>query len=145
MASVQLSRVELGILQEGNFIWDAGILMTSRKVLDKCKEKKDIQEFIEECENNIKEPSKCKIIYNGEVYNFGGDKFSYIWFFKSEKLQSVVKIALKIDLDNTIVIGYMNFPSEREEKKYHAHQGKILKKQEELITYTTPSPIKKVE
>lgn len=124
MGSVKINNAEKSILSQGEIIWDKGVWMTAKSVFAVCDTEDQIKAFVEECESNIRDYGNAKLEWNGSVHSCRGDVFGYLWYFKSEIMNKVIKVGLNINMDGKIVVGYMNFTLDDEARKYHKHVGK---------------------
>jgi len=125
MGYIELNDLEQKIISTcNNFLWTQRIVNHAQTILSLAKEEEDtIKKFFEECQNKIKSGNKfCRIVYNNETFNFGGDEFAYIFFFYSEALQIPIKLSVNIDtFEQTIILGNMTIPSKKEERKLEKH------------------------
>lgn len=115
MANV-LTSFEERILPDCDIIWANGLWQNADDIKKVCPKTKDIQEFIDECITNIKNPQMSKVGWNNQVFSFGGENYGYLWYFNSNKIKKVVKMGLKIDPETkTVIVGFMKISTDREE------------------------------
>lgn len=119
MGSVEINEVEKKVLVNSNFFWSQTVVNQSMRILNICKDKKDVTLFFAECENNIRSLyDKCRIVWNTHVQSFGGDEFGYIVYFYSDILSLPIKISMKINtFEQVIIIGNLDIATPKEEKK----------------------------
>ena len=124
MGCVELGEIEAKILSIcNNFYWSQRVVNHAQTLLDLSQTDDKIKLFFSECENKVKSGTKgCRIAFNNETYNFGGDEFAYIFFFYSDVLSIPIKLSVNIDtFEQTIVFGNMTLPTKKEEKKLEKH------------------------
>ena len=86
MGSVDISKLDLKVLSKGKIRWANGIWQNARGIHESCPNREDKLRYIEECEKYIRSPENCKIEWNCETHKFGGNKYSYIFYFYSERI-----------------------------------------------------------
>lgn len=128
MGVVEISEFDKKILANANIIWDKGPLTMSSYILNKLKAREgelrdNVVAFKNECEELVKNPfpDKVKVTYNTQIQSFRGDLYHYVWLFKSQHIGAYVKLALRVDLNDDgndeVIIGCMELPAEREERR----------------------------
>ncbi|MEK6885914.1 MAG: hypothetical protein AABX17_03035 [Nanoarchaeota archaeon] len=119
MGSVEINEVEKKVLANCSFLWSQNVANQSVKILEVCKTKEDVASFFKECENNIRNLyERCRIIWNGHTQSFGGDEFGYIVYFYSDILLRPIKVSMKIDtFEQVVIIGNLDIANSKEEKK----------------------------
>lgn len=124
MGCVELGEIEAKILSIcSTFYWSQRVVNHTQTLLDLIEVDEDIKKFFIECENKVKSGAKsCRITFNNETFNFGGDEFAYIFFFYSDVLNVPIKLSVNIDtFEQTIVFGNITLPTKKEEKKLEKH------------------------
>lgn len=129
MASAPIFEKE--ILPQCSFHWHQKIINKSKNILDLCDDDAKIKQLFEECVNHIKNPESSKVTWNGEIQEFDGNEFPYIWFFNSKVLEVTIKMCVKIDvIERVVFIGKMDLPTKKEEQKLEKHLKKqVLEKE----------------
>jgi len=137
MGSVDINEVEKRVLANCSFLWSQNIVNQSVKILKICSTKEEVSIFFKECENNIRHLyEKCRIVWNGHIQSFGGDEFGYIVYFYSDALSIPIKVSMKIDtFEQIVIIGNLDIANPKEEKKLSKDLNipTTLNKQEEII------------
>lgn len=124
MTNGTLFSPDLKVLSEGEIKWANGIWQSSIDLKEICPSDKDIEKFIGECEENIRNPINSKVEWNRETFNFGGKEYGHVWLFAS-KSNAIIKLALQIQHEsNLIIVGYMKISSHKESKRYVKYIGK---------------------
>ena len=125
MGCVQLNEIEEKIISAcTKFYWNQKVSNLALTIIELSKGNDNkIKEFFEECQEKVKSGAKnCKIMYNGETFNFDGDEFSYIFLLYSDILSIPVKLAVNIDTFNqSIIFGNIAIPTNKEVKKLEKH------------------------
>ncbi len=123
MASIELPDLERKILPECNFLWKQTVTNHSLEIIELCGTDLNISEFFKECQQKIiKGDKEAKILWNNEIQKFRGDEFGYVWLFFSDILKTPIKITLKIDvMEKVVIIGSIDIASRKEEKKINKH------------------------
>lgn len=118
MGQVELSDIEKKILPSCKVQWHQRIANHAKRIIEDCKTEARVEAFFIECEQNMKTPDRCRIVYNNEVHKFGGVEFSYIWFFLSTTLGVPIKISVRVDhFDEIICVGHMDIATKKEQSK----------------------------
>ncbi len=85
MGSCELSEMEQKVIPDCKFFWSQKVVNHSQRIIQSCDTDEKRKKFFEECEAKIRTADRnCRIVWNNEIYKFGGDEFGYIWFFYSE-------------------------------------------------------------
>jgi hypothetical protein len=126
MGCVELNEIEEKIVKNCNkFLWNQRVINHAESIISYCDSDERIKDFFKECESKVKDGKKsCRIVYNTETFNFGADEFSYVFFFVSDVLNLPIKLSVKIDIfEQIIVFGNMTLPSKKEKSKLQKHLG----------------------
>lgn len=124
MGSVELNEIEDRIVKScNNFLWNQRVINHAESIISYCENDNNIRSFFKECELKVKEGKKsCRIVYNTETFNLGEDEFSYVFFFVSDVLNLPIKLSVKIDIfEQVIVFGNITIPSKKEKNKLQKH------------------------
>ncbi len=134
MSTIQLSSFEKKIMPECSILFCTGIWRSAKKTIEICNTSEKRRSLFEEVKTNIYNPSLMKLTWNGEVFNFGGDEFGYVGYFKSNIINAILKLAFRISPnDREITIGFISIATVKEGRRYlkHAFELKNEKVEEE--------------
>jgi len=123
MSSLNLPELEKKIIPKCRFIWSQKVLNVSQRIISLCEDEKQVFTFLKECEEKVKKlDTESRISYNTEIQNFSGDEYYYLWYFYSNTLDIPVKLALKVEvLEEVVIVGKMDLPDRKEQRKLAKH------------------------